>query len=200
MAAKRPEERPEPPRRSEKPEADPAIREKIHAAIRQILTVAAARAGGMGRLGEQVSQITGRTFKAPALVVRHWIDGTNMPSADLLAAILIANPDLSLKEALDSYHLVNPTDLLAEEMGVMTENVARLTLQHLAVQRPELIEDFAERLARHPGYLRDPALTHLLTDPYDDEPLTDEDLQAAEEGRAAVRRGDVVRLEDLRLA
>jgi hypothetical protein len=45
--------------------------------------------------------------------------------------------------------------------------------------------------------LVDPVLLAFLTAPEDDEPLTDEDLAAIEEGRADIERGDVVSLEEV---
>jgi hypothetical protein len=45
--------------------------------------------------------------------------------------------------------------------------------------------------------LADPVLLALLSAPEDDEPLTDEDLEALAEARAERERGELVLLDDL---
>jgi hypothetical protein len=45
--------------------------------------------------------------------------------------------------------------------------------------------------------LADPVLLALLSAPEDDEPLTEEDLQAIAEGHAEMERGELVPLDDL---
>ena len=45
--------------------------------------------------------------------------------------------------------------------------------------------------------LADPVLLALLSAPEDDEPFTEEDLQAIAEGRAEMERGELVYLDDL---
>ena len=67
----------------------------------------------------------------------------------------------------------------------------------------QLIDELDENgLARAELYLRalredDPVLQLLLTAPWDDEPLTDEDRVALAEARAEVARGELIDDHDL---
>jgi predicted transcriptional regulator len=58
----------------------------------------------------------------------------------------------------------------------------------------------AERFLEYLASSEDPLLRALMNAPEDDEPLSDADREALEEGRRALEAGDVVSHEELRKA
>ena len=64
------------------------------------------------------------------------------------------------------------------------------------IQGPDL--HAVERYLEYVAVSGDPVLHALLNAPEDDEPLTEEDLEALEEGRRALEAGDVVSHEELK--
>lgn len=70
---------------------------------------------------------------------------------------------------------------------------------HELVERlPQISEEHAEAYLRYLLETGDPVLAALHSAPVDDEPETEEERAAVEEGREAWRRGDVVTDEELR--
>jgi len=63
-------------------------------------------------------------------------------------------------------------------------------LDAIPEDRLPAVREALERLA-------DPVLLAFLMAPEDDEPLTDEDIAAIEEGKADIARGDTVPLEEV---
>jgi hypothetical protein len=72
--------------------------------------------------------------------------------------------------------------------------VTRADLHRIVDELPDKSLDAAAILLAR---VRDPLTAALEAAPLDDEPLTDEDRAAAEEGWAAYRRGEAVDLDDL---
>lgn len=70
---------------------------------------------------------------------------------------------------------------------------------HKLIDRiPEGEVHAAERFLEYLSSVDDPVMRALMSAPEDDEPLTDEDREALEEGRRALAEGDVVSDEELR--
>jgi len=71
-------------------------------------------------------------------------------------------------------------------------------LHELVDRIPEGEVHTAERFLEYLTTSDDPVMRALRNAPEDDEPLTDEDHEALEEGRRALAAGDVVSDEELR--
>jgi len=78
------------------------------------------------------------------------------------------------------------------------EAKAKERLYRLVDQIPEREIHAAERYLEYLAEHGDPFMRALLNAPESDEPLSDEDREALEEGRAALAAGDVVTDEELR--
>jgi len=78
------------------------------------------------------------------------------------------------------------------------EAKAKERLYRLVDQIPEGEVHTAERFLEYLAAAQDPVMLALLNAPEDDEPLSDEDREALEEGRRALAEGDVVSDEELR--
>ena len=77
------------------------------------------------------------------------------------------------------------------------EAKAKERLYRLVDQIPEGEVHAAERFLEYLAAAQDPVMHALLNAPEDDEPLSDEDREALEEGRRALAEGDVVSDEEL---
>jgi len=71
-------------------------------------------------------------------------------------------------------------------------------IHELVDRLPGESEEHAEAYLRYLLQTSDPVLAALQSAPVDDEPETDEERGAVEEGREAWRRGEVVTDEELR--
>lgn len=80
------------------------------------------------------------------------------------------------------------------------EAKAKERLYRLVDQIPEGEVHTAERFLEYLANSDDALLRALMNAPEDDEPLTDADREALEEGRRALDAGDVVSHEELRKA
>jgi len=77
------------------------------------------------------------------------------------------------------------------------EAKAKERLHRLIDQIPEGEVHAAQRFLEYLTTMDDPVLRALMNAPEDDEPLSDEDREALEEGRRALAEGDVVTDEEL---
>ena len=77
------------------------------------------------------------------------------------------------------------------------EAKAKERLHRLIDEIPEGEVHTAERFLEYLTTADDPVLRALMNAPEDDEPVTDEDREALEEGRAALAAGDVITDEEL---
>lgn len=74
----------------------------------------------------------------------------------------------------------------------------RVTLHALVDTLPEAELEAATLLLEHlHGRKVDPLLLALYSAPWDDEPLTDEEIAAIEEGREDIRHGRTVPMEEI---
>lgn len=80
------------------------------------------------------------------------------------------------------------------------EASAKERLHRLVDRVPEGEFHTAERFLEYLANSDDPVLRALMSAPEDDEPLTEADREALEEGRRALEAGDVVSHEELRKA
>jgi hypothetical protein len=78
------------------------------------------------------------------------------------------------------------------------EAKAKERLYRLIDRIPEGEVHTAERFLEYLASSDDPVMRALMNAPEDDEPLTDADREALEEGRRALAEGDVVSDEELR--
>jgi predicted transcriptional regulator len=80
------------------------------------------------------------------------------------------------------------------------EAKAKERLHRLVDRVPEEEVHTAERFLEYLATSEDPVMRALMNAPEDDEPLTDADREALEEGRRALEAGEVVSHEELRKA
>jgi hypothetical protein len=80
------------------------------------------------------------------------------------------------------------------------EAKAKERLYRLIDRIPEGEVHTAERFLEYLASSDDPLLRALMNAPADDEPLSDADREALEEGRRALEKGDVESHEELRKA
>jgi len=80
------------------------------------------------------------------------------------------------------------------------EAKAKERLYRLIDRVPEGEIHTAERFLEYLASSDDPLLRALINAPEDDEPLSDADREALEEGRRALEAGDIVSHEELRKA
>jgi hypothetical protein len=85
------------------------------------------------------------------------------------------------------------------------DRIPEMSTAHTRAHLHELVEGLpesevvtAERFLEYLSLARDPLLRALAAAPLDDEPESDEDSKAIEEGRTALARGDTIPDQELR--